>query len=72
MALPTTYKKEDKVYTTNPDIKLPEMNSSSIEDMIFSPDDVRFMQQLRQSINGTFTTNNGNNQSSMKKKAPLI
>jgi hypothetical protein len=53
MMIPANYKKDDKpTYTTNPDIKLPEMNNSSIEDKIFSADDVRFMLQLRQSING--------------------
>lgn len=64
--LPATYKKEDRALTKertqNPDISLPEMNNSSIEDKIFSPDNVRFMLQLRSSIH-----NNNNNVSGTRK-----
>jgi hypothetical protein len=50
--LPASYKKNvPKEPTLNPEIALPEMNNSSIEDKIFSPDNVRFMLQLRSSIN---------------------
>jgi hypothetical protein len=58
--LPATYKKEEraatKERTKNPDIALPEMNNSSIEDKIFSPDNVRFMLQLRSSIHNQNST----------------
>ena len=58
--LPATYKKEEraatKERTKNPDIALPEMNNSSIEDKMFSPDNVRFMLQLRSSIHNHHAT----------------
>jgi hypothetical protein len=59
--LPATYKKEEraatKERTQNLDIiALPEMNNSSIEDKMFSPDNVRFMLQLRSSIHNRNAT----------------